>query len=173
MRLLTTDPLFAWDKLPDTPAIAILKDMLDRLPDARLLAELRRYRGKGRNDYPMHVLWRVTLLRIMLRHVHMVDTLAELWRNPALQKVAGIEDGMKIPTDCNISRFLEVLGLPQHLGLMQEIFEQVGAMLGEAVPDLGAHLAGDSAALCARGGCSEAGGGRTGAARWREERVSG
>src|SRR5674476_863377 len=101
MRLHTTDPLFAWDKLPDSTEIASLKDMLNRLPDQTLLGALRRYRGKGRNDYPMHVLWRTHLLRIMLRHPTMEDCLAELRRNPALRQVAGIEEGMNVPAPCN------------------------------------------------------------------------
>lgn len=150
MRLLTTDPLFAWDKLPDSTAIATLKNMLDRLPDQTLLIALRRYRGKGRNDYPVHVLWRTHLLRIMLRHPTMEDALAELGRNPALRQVAGIEEGMNVPAPWNMSRFLEVLGRPEHLHLTEAMFERMARLLGEAVPDLGAHLAGDSAALSAR-----------------------
>ena len=150
MRLHTTDPLFAWDKLPDAPEIAALKDMLDRLPDQALLAALRQHRGKGRNDFPMHVLWRTHLLRIMLRHPTMEDCLADLKRNPALRQVAGIEQGMNVPAPWNMSRFLEVLGRPEHLKLTTAMFEQMARMLGEAVPDLGANLAGDSAALSAR-----------------------
>ena len=150
MRLLSTDPLFAWDKLPDSTEIATLRNMLDRLPDQTLLSALRRYRGKGRNDYPMHVLWRAHLLRIMLRHPTMEDCLAELKRNPALRQVAGIEAGMNVPAPCNMSRFLEVLGRPEHLQLTEAMFGRMARLLGEAVPDLGVHLAGDSAALCAR-----------------------
>lgn len=150
MILHTTDPLFAWDKLPDAPEIASLKSMLDRLPDQLLLAALRQYRGNGRNDYPMHVLWRTNLLRIMLRHPTMEDCLAELTRNPALRQVAGIEQGMNVPAPWNMSRFLEVLGRPEHLKLTTAMFEQMARMLGEAVPDLGVNLAGDSAALSAR-----------------------
>jgi hypothetical protein len=150
MRLHTTDPLFAWDKLRDTTEIVSLKNMLDSLPDQPLLATLRQYRGKGRNDYPMHVLWRTHLLRVMLRHPTMEDCLAELRRNPALRQVAGIDDAMKVPAPCNMSRFLEVLGQPEHLELSTAMFEQMARLLGQAVPTLGANLAGDSAALSAR-----------------------
>lgn len=150
MRLHTTDPLFPWDKLPDTADIASLKNMLDHLPDQPLLWALRRYRGNGRNDYPVHVLWRTHLLRVMLRHPTMEDCLAELRRNPALRQVAGIDETMKVPAPCNMSRFLEVLGRPEHLKLSTAMFEQMARVLGEAVPDLGANLAGDSAALSAR-----------------------
>jgi len=150
MRLLGTDSLFAWDKLPDSPDLIALRFLLDLMPDGPLLAALHSHRGHGRNDYPLHILWRVHLTRYFLRHVHMEQCLAELGRNPALRRVVGIEDGQNVPEPWNMSRFLEVLGQPQHIRLMQQMFEQLTRRLAEAVPDLGKNLAGDSAALSAR-----------------------
>ncbi|MFH1109994.1 MAG: transposase [Planctomycetota bacterium] len=115
MRLFTTDSLFPWDKLPDSPDLTALRFLLNLLPDQRLLAALRAYRGKGRNDYPVRVLWRVHVTRYLLRHVTMEACLSELGRNPALRRVLGIEDGQGIPEAWNMSRFLEVLGQKQHL----------------------------------------------------------
>jgi hypothetical protein len=152
MRLLSTDPLFAWNRLPDSPDLIALRFLLDLLPDQPLLAALRSHRGHGRNDYPLHVLWRVHLARYFLRHVTLEACLAELGRNPALRRVVGIEDGQAVPEPWNMSRFLEVLGQPQHLRLMQEMFQQLIRQLAESVPDLGRHVAGDSAALSARPG---------------------
>jgi hypothetical protein len=151
MRLHTTDALFAWDQLPDCPSLVDLRFLLDLLPDAPLLAALRRYRGKGRNDYPVHVLWRVHLTRYFLRHVTMEACLAELHRNPALRRVVGLEAGQGVPEPWNLSRFLEVLGRPEHLALAQQAFAELARRVGQAVPDLGQDLAGDSAALSARG----------------------
>lgn len=153
MRIFTTDPLFAWSRLEDSPGLATIGAFMEVLPDARLLAALRVYRGKGRNDYPMHVLWRVQVLRYLLRHPTMDACLAELSRNPALRRLVGIEeldaqDG--IPKAWNMSRFAEVLGMPEHGVLLQEMFRELIGRLAKAVPDLGAHVAGDSAALSAR-----------------------
>jgi len=150
VRIATTDPLFPWDKLPDSPDLVSLRFLLESLPDAPLLTALRAHRGKGRNDYPMHVLWRVHLARYFLRHASMEACLAELGRNAALRGVVGIEDVRGVPEAWNMSRFLEVLGQPGHLELLQELFGQMTRRLGEAVGDLGQHLAGDSAALSAR-----------------------
>jgi hypothetical protein len=150
VRITTTDPLFAWEKLPDSPDLISLRFLLESLPDAPLLAALRAHRGKGRNDYPMHVLWRVHLSRYLLRHASMEACLADLGRNPALRRVIGIEDAQGVPEAWNMSRFLEVLGQPNHLALMQEMFRQMTRRLGGAVSDLGQNLAGDSAALSAR-----------------------
>jgi Transposase DDE domain/Transposase domain (DUF772) len=150
VRILTTDPLFAWDRLEDNASLAGVRQFFDLLPEEKLLEALRQHRGKGRNDCPMHVLWRIHVTRYLLRHVTMEACLAELERNAALRKVVGIETGMKIPRPWNMSRFLEVLGLPQHLSLLKEMFVDLTRRLASAVPDLGQHLAGDSASLNAR-----------------------
>jgi hypothetical protein len=155
VRLLTTDPLFAWEKLPDSPDLIALRFLLDLLPDQELLAALRAHRGKGRNDYPAHLLWRTHLTRYLLRHPSMEACLAELGRNPALRRVVGIEDGQAVPEPWNMSRFLEVLGQVQHVILLEQMSEQMVRRLTESVPDLGRHVAGDSAALSARAGAAK------------------
>lgn len=64
----TTAPLFAWDALEDSPSLRTLRRFLANIPDGRLLESLRRWRGRGMDDYPVHVLWGVVLLTIALRH---------------------------------------------------------------------------------------------------------
>lgn len=150
MRVLTTDSLFAWDKLPDSPDLASLRFLLDLLPDESLLAALRKHRGQGRNDYPTNLLWRVHVSRYLLRHASMEACLAELGRNPALRRVVGIEESQAVPEAWNMSRFLQVLGQPEHVELMKEMFDQLAGRLATAVEDLGRNLAGDSAALTAQ-----------------------
>jgi hypothetical protein len=150
MRLHTTDPLFPWDKLPDSPDLIALRWLLDLMPDEPLLAALRDHRGKGRNDFPPVVCWRVHLARYFLRHPTMEACLADVGRNPALQSVVGIEQGQKIPEAWNMSRFLEVLGREEHLAILRGMFEELVGRLAESVPDLGRDVAGDSSALCAR-----------------------
>ncbi|MFH1111047.1 MAG: transposase [Planctomycetota bacterium] len=150
MRLSTTDSPFPWHKLPDSPDLVALRFLLDLLPDQRVLATLRAYRGKGRNDYPVHILWRVHVTRYLLRHPTMEACLSELGRNPALRRVLGIEDGQGVPEAWNMSRFLEVLGHKQHLALLEEMFETLAHRLGSAVADLGRNTAGDSATFSDR-----------------------
>ena len=71
MRIALTKPLFAWEELEDSPSLATLGELLRTLPDGRLLASLRQARGKGRDDYPVHVLWGVVVLSIACRHSDM------------------------------------------------------------------------------------------------------
>jgi hypothetical protein len=55
-----------------------------------------------------------------------------------------------IPKDYNVSRFVDVLGSEPHHCNLRQVFDVLVQRLGRAVPDLGQHLAGDSAGLNAR-----------------------
>jgi hypothetical protein len=146
-----TKPLFAWECLEDSPSLRTLKTLLASIPDAQLLEGLRRQRGRGRNDYPVHILWGVVILRIALRHGDFEATLGELGRNAELRRMIGIEEESQVPKAWNISRFLDVLGQEPHLSELRRVFDTMVHKLAAAVPDLGQHVAGDATSLKARG----------------------
>lgn len=150
MVLHPAKPLFDWESLEDDPSLQTIKDLLAALPDGKLLDSLRRARGKGRNDYPVHVLWGVVVLRVALRHVTTEAVLAELRRNEGLRRLIGLESEDGVPRPWNISRFEEVLGQEPHRTLLKEIFDVLIRRLGAAVPDLGRTTAGDATGLSAR-----------------------
>ncbi len=145
-----TRPLFAWDCLETTPVLETVKDFFEVLPDAKLLNALHAYRGKGRDDYPIKVLWAVYLLRILFRHPTMTAMLEELHRNPALCYLVGIENEKHIPRKYNMSRFEDVLGMDIHLPYLADIFPTMVKVLAGEVKELGKHTAGDGSALHAR-----------------------
>src|SRR4051794_14911956 len=101
------------------PSLQTIKDLLAALPDGKLLESLRRARGKGRNDYAVHVLWGVVVLRVVLRHVTTEAVLAELRRNEGLRRLIGIESEAGVPKPWNLSRFEEVLGQEPHRSLLK------------------------------------------------------
>jgi hypothetical protein len=150
MVLHPTKPLFDWESLEDSPSLQTIKDLLATLPDAKLLDSLRKARGKGRNDYPVHVLWGVVVLRVALRHVTTEAVLAELRRNEGLRRLIGIESEAGVPRPWNLSRFEEVLGQEPHRTLLKGVFDGLIQRLGVAVADLGRTTAGDSTGLAAR-----------------------
>ena len=150
MRIAETKPLFAWDCIEDNPSLGTLREFLASVPDARLLEGLRGYRGRGRDDYPVHVLWGTVLLTIALRHVTVEACLGELGRNAALRRLVGIETESGVPKKWNISRFLRVLGSEPHLSLLREVFDGMAKRLGAVVPDLGRDTAGDATWLSGR-----------------------
>ena len=69
MRIHATAPLFAWAELEDSPSLVTIRAVLQSLPDQDLLDGLQRARGHGRDDYPVRVLWGVTVLAVLCRHV--------------------------------------------------------------------------------------------------------
>ena len=150
MRINITKPLFAWDCLDDSPDLKTIRQLLKLIPDAKLLAAVRRWRGKGRDDFPVSVLWGVVVLKPLLRHISYQQVLDELKRNPALRELIGMHHGQKVPDQWNVSRFLEVLGMPEHLQLAREAYSELIRNLGRTVPDLGLRTAGDSTGLSGR-----------------------
>lgn len=150
MNIVMTKRLFAWDCLEDSPSLKTIQSLLRVYPDERLLSGLRQHRGRGRNEYPVQVLWGVLLLRIILRHMTVEATLGELQRNPGLRRLIGIESESQVPSPWNISRFLDVLGQEPHLTHLVEMFDTMVQRLSAAVPDLGCQTAGDSTALHGR-----------------------
>lgn len=150
MVIHAAKPLFAWDCLEDSPSLRTIKDLLAVLPDGKLLASLRAARGKGRDDYPVSVLWGVVVLRVALRHITTEAVLAELRRNEGLRRVIGIESERRVPRKWNVSRFEDVLGREPHRTLLKGVFDVLIQRLGGAVADLGCDAAGDATALSAR-----------------------
>jgi hypothetical protein len=150
VRIAMTKPLFAWDCLEDSPSLTTIQALLDAIPDQELLDGLRQARGRGRDDYPVHVLWGVVVLTIALRHPTFEACLGELRRNEALRRLIGIGSEERVPRKWNVSRFLDVLGQEPHLSRAREVFDTMIRRLGLAVPDLGKHTAGDATALHAR-----------------------
>jgi len=150
MRVAMTKPLFAWDCLEDSPSLRTVREFLGSVPDAALLASLRAWRGKGRDDYPVGVLWGTLLVSIVLRHPTMEGCLGELRRNAGLRRLIGIENEEAVPKAWNMSRFLDVLGSEPHRTLLGQVFDGMVRTLAETVPDLGCVTAGDATGLRAR-----------------------
>jgi hypothetical protein len=150
MIVAQSKPLFAWDCLEDSPSLKTIRELLATLPDARLLDSLRTARGKGRDDYPVHVLWGVVVLTVALRHPSTEACLADLKRNEALRRLIGIASEEDVPEKWNMSRFEETLGEEPHRSHLKDIFRTLIGRLGAAVPDLGKETAGDATGLSAR-----------------------
>ena len=150
MRIALTKPLFAWDCLQDSPNLKTIREFLRSVPDAKLLAALRRRRGHGRDDYPISVLWGVSLLTALLRHTTTEACLGELERNPSLRRLIGIESEEQAPKKWNMSRFEKILGHEPQLSLLHEMFDTMVGRLSAAVKNLGTHTAGDASGLLAR-----------------------
>lgn len=156
MTLYTTDPIFPWNRLDDSPDLKLVREFFGQLPDGALLEALNEQRGRGRNDYPVRALWFCALLQPLLRHPTMRLTIEELRRNADLRLLGGMETAEAVPKPWNMSRFLSLLGTEPYRTMVTTIFDRLVRRLGEAVPDLGRHVSGDSTHLSARRGRSSA-----------------
>jgi Transposase DDE domain/Transposase domain (DUF772) len=152
MKVMDIQRLFAWAVLEDSPSLGTIRRCLEAIPDGPLRQGLCLARGRGRDDYPVSVLWGVAVLTPLLRHASYDACLAEVRRNPTLQRLLGLETDDQIPHHWNLSRFLDVLGHPAHLSAMRGSFDAMVRRLAAVVRDLGHRLAGDATALCARRG---------------------
>lgn len=150
MRIHVSQPLFAWEALDDSPTLKTIREFLALLPDGKLLQGLRQWRGRGRDDYPVAVLWGVVVLTPLLRHTSFEACLGELRRNQGLRRLLGIESEAEVPKKWNVSRFLEVLGQEPHRSEVRRIFDVLVSRLGQAIDSLGVHTAGDATHLHAR-----------------------
>jgi hypothetical protein len=155
MKIAITKPLFAWDALEDSPALQSVRLLLEAIPDQALLQALRDARGKGRDDYPVEVLWGTLVLAIALRHLSTDACIEDLKRNPALRLLIGIEAEDAVPDADNMSRFLARLGEEPHLTHLRAVFNVMAQRLGLVVGDLGKDTAGDSTGLAGRAALSE------------------
>src|SRR5215831_19539147 len=110
MRIAETQPLFAWAALEDSPSLGTIRRCLEAIPDSPVLGGLREARGRGRDDYAVSLLWGVAVLTPLLRHPSYDACLAEVRRNPALQRLLGVETEEQIPPS------LESLAVPRRPG---------------------------------------------------------
>ncbi len=61
MNVTDTQPLFAWAALEDSPSLGTIRRCLEAIPDGSLRQGLCLARGRGRDDYPVSLLWGVAV----------------------------------------------------------------------------------------------------------------
>jgi hypothetical protein len=131
--------------------IEILEDLerlglaLDGMDDEELMRKLEKRRGKGRNDYPVRVMWNLTLAMKIFGHKSVESFRRELSRNSQLRRICGLEDfSMKkhlVPPARVFTGFFKLLQAVQD-GL-DDIFTGEVDTLYEMLPSFGEHMAGD------------------------------
>src|SRR5674476_1277438 len=62
-----------------------LKNVIDNIPDGKLIHKLNEIRGKGRNDWPVLPMWHALLGGIVFQHRSDAELLRELSRNSQLR----------------------------------------------------------------------------------------
>ena len=83
--------LFTWRDVEATSELDRFLLVKDSIPDAEIIQELKRKRGKGRNDYPVIAMWNAVLAGIVFQHPSMASLLRELRRNAELRELCGFD----------------------------------------------------------------------------------
>ena len=166
---------FSWHSVESLPDLERLRLVLDTLPDDEIVAALEAGRGRGRNDYPVRVMWRALIAGVVFQHASIQSLLREMGRNPALLEICGFDplpfqstpvtelrkgtEGPSavthpakvrstVPSHWNFSRFLAcVVRLEKKRGLVSAMVESLRASLFEELPDFGRHLGYDGKAI--------------------------
>ena len=140
--------LFTWRDVEATSELDRFLLVKDSLPDTEIVQELKRRRGKGRNDYPVVAMWNALFAGVVFQHPSMASLLRELRRNADLRELCGFDPMLgsaAVPDEHNMSRFLgNVIELEP---LIQGMFQALVAEIGEVLPDFGQHLSFDGKAV--------------------------
>lgn len=140
--------LFSWRDVESSGELDRFMIVKNNMHDDGIVRELRRRRGKGRNDYPVLAMWNALLAGIVFQHPSMASLLRELLRNAELRELCGFDPMLGsagVPDEHNMSRFLgNVIELEP---LIQDMFQALVAEIADTLPDFGRHLSFDGKAV--------------------------
>jgi len=115
------------------------------MDDETLMVRLEARRGKGRNDYPVRMMWNLIIAMILFGHRTVASFRRELQRNSQLRWICGLDDyGPKkhlVPPSRVFSQFFRLLIGEQEA--IDKIFKALALKIGVELPSFGEQLAGD------------------------------
>ena len=89
MAKIRTPWLFSWNDIDGRSDLDRFYLVRDNLPDEKLVEELEKMRGKGRDDFPVRSMWNAVLSGVVFQHESIESLIRELSRNPALLEACG------------------------------------------------------------------------------------
>jgi hypothetical protein len=119
--------------------------VLEGLDDESLMLRLEAKRYKGRDDYPVRVMWNLFIAMKIFGHRTISSFRRELSRNSQLRRICGLDDFARkrhlVPPARVFSRFIKALINEQ--AEIDRIFTGTVSELIENLPDFGENTAGD------------------------------
>jgi hypothetical protein len=118
--------LFEWNDVDDIGDLIRLEFVLENLPDEPLMHALEKKRKKGRNDYPVRVVWNSVLAGVVFGHETIESLRRELQRNGQLRDMCGFEPllgSRAVPSSSVYSRFL--YSVIEKQSLVDQMFERM------------------------------------------------
>jgi hypothetical protein len=151
MHQTGTQPRVDWNRQDHKPSLASLQRLRQTIPAAPLLAAMQQWRGRGRHDHPVDVLWHVLIMQIARGHRSIEAGLADLHANSDLRQLIGLGSPAKIPSAWQMAAFLNVLGQPLHAHNLRIVFDLMVTRLGRGMANLGSATASAATRLNASG----------------------
>jgi len=152
MATIPQPSLFSWQEIDACSDLDRLHLVLSVLPDENLMNLLEQERGKGRNDYPVRVIWNTLLAGVIFQHPSIASLRRELLRNAELRQRCGYDlcrGVLAVPPAHVFSRFLK--SLQHHEQEIKAMFARLVEQLRQELPDLGINLAVDGKAINSAG----------------------
>ena len=148
MAIIAQKRLFGWKEIEELGDLERLYLVLEYLPDEKLMRGMEEERDKGRDDYPVRVVWNSILAGVVYEHKSVQSLRRELKRNGQLRELCGfdVEKGIKaVPGSWVYSRFLR--NLMKHEEEIEAIFDELVEKIKEVLPDYGKYLVVDGKAI--------------------------
>lgn len=140
--------LFTWQELEIIGDLERLKLVLENLDDEKLMQELEKDRGKGRDDNPVRAMWNSVLAGVIYQHESIASLIRELNRNGDLLRLCGfnvVKGKAAVPSASAYTRFLK--NLMKHQDELDDLINNLVKELTELLPGFGKRLAIDSKAI--------------------------
>ena len=148
MAIIPQQELFSWEEIDELGDLERLKLVLEHMPDERLMRQLEKERGQGRDDYPVRAVWNSILAGVVFGHDSIESLRRELKRNGQLRKLCGfsaLKGVAAVPPEWVYTRFLKTL--MEHMDLIEAMFESLVDGLRDVLPEFGRVLALDGKAI--------------------------
>jgi hypothetical protein len=117
--------------------------LFEGIDDEALMRRLEKRRGKGRNDYPVRVMWNLILAMIVFGHNTIASFQRELSRNLQLRRYCGLNDFSRkkhlVPPLRVFSTFFKLL--QSEVAEVERIFNSSVWKLNEVLANFGKDLA--------------------------------
>jgi len=144
-RIITQIKLFDYEEIEILGDLERLQMALEGMDDETLMRKLEKRRGKGRDDYPIRVMWNLIVAMKVFGHRTVASFRRELMRNAQLRKICGLDDSANkkhlAPPERVFTRFFKLLAEEQEA--VDRIFATEVEVLYDLLPEFGEKLAGD------------------------------
>ena len=145
-KIISQISLFDYTEIEVLGDLQRLQLAIEGINDEELMCILEKKRGtKGRDDYPVRVMWNLILAMLVFGHKTVASFLRELSRNSQLRKICGLDDFAKkkhlVPPHRVFTMFFK--SLQKEKKMLKKIFMMQAADISGWLPEFGITLAGD------------------------------